>query len=248
MQKPVLVGLGRKCVGLHLIFALGPASAQTPLPNAPASEVVVEGNSAALQNLGRAVQSQEAQSPFLPNKNAPRTQPNLVLPDMGDPGGDALSPVDERRIGERIMREIRADPDYSNDLPIYDFLNQMDRRLLQAAKRLQLGGANALGKVKFLFPNAYSIYFHDTPSKSLFSESRRAFSQALMLRRRCGFKGDIRATGDVLVDQLSQMQRCGFSSAVLRADQNLAKGRELLEHFSGFYQGDVTQPQPLFAR
>ncbi|NBX54091.1 MAG: DUF934 domain-containing protein [Betaproteobacteria bacterium] len=76
----------------------------------------------------------------------------------------------------------------------------------------------------------------------------RAFSQALMLRRRCGFKGEIRATGDVLVDQLSQMQRCGFSSAVLRADQSLAKGQELLAHFSGFYQGDVTQPQPLFAR
>ena len=76
----------------------------------------------------------------------------------------------------------------------------------------------------------------------------RAFSQALMLRRRCGFTGEIRATGDVLVDQLSQMQRCGFSSAVLRADQDLAKGRELLAHFSAFYQGDVTQPQPLFAR
>ena len=76
----------------------------------------------------------------------------------------------------------------------------------------------------------------------------RAFSQALMLRRRCGFAGDIRATGDVLIDQLSQMQRCGFSSAVLRADQDLAKGRQLLAHFSAFYQGDVTQPQPLFAR
>ena len=76
----------------------------------------------------------------------------------------------------------------------------------------------------------------------------RAFSQALMLRRRCGFKGDIRATGDVLIDQLSQMQRCGFSSAVLRADQSLDKGRELLSHFSAFYQGDVAQPQPLFAR
>ena len=76
----------------------------------------------------------------------------------------------------------------------------------------------------------------------------RAFSQALMLRRRCGFTGEIRATGDVLVDQLSQMQRCGFSSAVLRADQDIAKGRDLLKHFSAFYQGDVTQPQPLFAR
>ncbi len=76
----------------------------------------------------------------------------------------------------------------------------------------------------------------------------RAFSQALMLRRRCGFTGDIRATGDVLIDQLSQMQRCGFSSAVLRADQDIAKGQQLLAHFSAFYQGDVTQPQPLFAR
>ena len=76
----------------------------------------------------------------------------------------------------------------------------------------------------------------------------RAFSQALMLRRRCGFQGDIRATGDVLVDQLQQMQRCGFSSALLRADQSLDKGRELLSHISAFYQGDVAQPQPLFAR
>jgi uncharacterized protein (DUF934 family) len=44
------------------------------------------------------------------------------------------------------------------------------------------------------------------------------------------------------------MQRCGFSSAVLRADQDLAKGQALLTHFSAFYQGDVSQPQPLFAR
>lgn len=44
----------------------------------------------------------------------------------------------------------------------------------------------------------------------------RAFSQAYLLRRRLGFKGDIRATGDVLIDQLVQMQRSGFSSAVLK--------------------------------
>jgi murein L,D-transpeptidase YcbB/YkuD len=38
------------------------------------------------------------------------------------------------------------------------------------------GPANSLGLVKFLFPNSYSIYLHDTPSKSLFGESSRAFS------------------------------------------------------------------------
>ena len=43
----------------------------------------------------------------------------------------------------------------------------------------------------------------------------RAFSQAFLLRRRLRFGGTIRATGDVLVDQLQQMQRCGFSEAVL---------------------------------
>ena len=38
------------------------------------------------------------------------------------------------------------------------------------------GTKNALGKVKFLFPNSFNIYFHDTPSKSLFSKDKRAYS------------------------------------------------------------------------
>lgn len=38
------------------------------------------------------------------------------------------------------------------------------------------GANNSLGKVKFLFPNNYSIYMHDTPAKSLFGENKRAFS------------------------------------------------------------------------
>lgn len=38
------------------------------------------------------------------------------------------------------------------------------------------GPWNSLGQVKFLFPNSYSIYLHDTPSKSLFAEDKRAFS------------------------------------------------------------------------
>lgn len=42
--------------------------------------------------------------------------------------------------------------------------------------RQKPGPQNALGKVKFLFPNSFDIYFHDTPSKSLFERSKRAFS------------------------------------------------------------------------
>ena len=75
----------------------------------------------------------------------------------------------------------------------------------------------------------------------------RAFSQAFLLRRRRGFAGDIRATGDVLIDQLVQMQRTGFSSAVLREGVDPADAQRQFEMFPGFYQGDAVNPQPLFA-
>lgn len=42
--------------------------------------------------------------------------------------------------------------------------------------RQKPGSNNALGRVKFIFPNSYNIYFHDTPAKSLFDEGQRAFS------------------------------------------------------------------------
>lgn len=75
----------------------------------------------------------------------------------------------------------------------------------------------------------------------------RAFSQAFLLHRRLGFTGQIRATGDVLIDQLVQMQRSGFTQAVLRADQNLAHGQALLAHYPAFYQGDAVHAAPHFA-
>ena len=42
--------------------------------------------------------------------------------------------------------------------------------------RQKPGNGNALGQVKFIFPNRYNIYFHDTPAKTLFSQQKRAFS------------------------------------------------------------------------
>ena len=61
----------------------------------------------------------------------------------------------------------------------------------------------------------------------------------------------MRATGDVLVDQLAQMQRSGFDVAVLRADQPLAVAERVLSSNPGFgvgsYQGDAVQVAPHFA-
>ena len=76
----------------------------------------------------------------------------------------------------------------------------------------------------------------------------RAYSQAFLLRRRLGFNGDIRATGDVLIDQLVQMQRSGFSSAVLREGVDASAAQRQFDRYAAFYQGDAVTTAPLFAK
>jgi uncharacterized protein (DUF934 family) len=76
----------------------------------------------------------------------------------------------------------------------------------------------------------------------------RAYTQAFYLRRRSSFTGEIRATGDVLIDQLVQMERQGFSVAVLRADQNIDFAQKQFDRYRAFYQGDAVTPKPVFSR
>ena len=76
----------------------------------------------------------------------------------------------------------------------------------------------------------------------------RAYSQARLLRQRRQFAGEIRATGDVLIDQLVHMARCGFDVAVLKDGVDAADAQRQFDRFSGFYQGDAVQAQPLFAQ
>ncbi len=76
----------------------------------------------------------------------------------------------------------------------------------------------------------------------------RAYSQAFLLRRRSGFTGEIRATGDVLIDQLVQMERSGFDVAVLREDQHLEFAQAQFDRFKSFYQGDAVTLKPGFSR
>lgn len=73
----------------------------------------------------------------------------------------------------------------------------------------------------------------------------RAYSQALLLRRRLRFAGDIRATGNVLIDQLVAMQRSGFTSAVLLDGKDAGDAQRQFDRFPRYYQGDVSAA-PLF--
>lgn len=76
----------------------------------------------------------------------------------------------------------------------------------------------------------------------------RAYSQAFLLRRRLHFAGELRATGDVLIDQLVQMQRTGFDVAVLREGVDASAAQRQFERYAGFYQGSAVDTQPHFAK
>jgi uncharacterized protein (DUF934 family) len=76
----------------------------------------------------------------------------------------------------------------------------------------------------------------------------RGFSTAALLRRRYGFRGELRAIGDVLIDQLFYMRRVGFSSFALRVDQDPETAVTALRTFTDVYQASVDQPLPYFRR
>ena len=74
----------------------------------------------------------------------------------------------------------------------------------------------------------------------------RGFSTACLLRQRFGYKGPLRASGDILLDQLFYLRRCGFDQFLLGGE---VQGQELAAHFSAFshvYQGAADQQPPLF--
>jgi uncharacterized protein (DUF934 family) len=76
----------------------------------------------------------------------------------------------------------------------------------------------------------------------------RSYSTAVVLRRHYGYKGDIRAVGDVLRDQLFFMKRCGFTTFELRDSVKLEDAQRAFRDFSGSYASTIEEPQPLFRR
>lgn len=76
----------------------------------------------------------------------------------------------------------------------------------------------------------------------------RAYSQARLLRERHGFRGEIRATGEVFRDAMYAMHRCGVSAFEVRPGQDLADALGAFAEFSFGYQGAADDPTPVFRR
>lgn len=92
-------------------------------------------------------------------------------------------------IRNSIIPHLKKDPGYlgKNHFDLLDQAgNMIDTSTINFSKisasnfpyivRQRPGSWNSLGLVKFIFPNKYSVFMHDTPSKSLFDRSERAFS------------------------------------------------------------------------
>jgi uncharacterized protein (DUF934 family) len=76
----------------------------------------------------------------------------------------------------------------------------------------------------------------------------RGYSIARLLRERYGYKGELRAIGDVLRDQLRFYERCGFDAYALRADKDINDALKAFTEFTVQYQGAFDEPSPLFRR
>jgi uncharacterized protein (DUF934 family) len=76
----------------------------------------------------------------------------------------------------------------------------------------------------------------------------RGYSIAYNLRMRLGYKGELRAIGDVLRDQLFSMQRCGFDAFATRQDRSIHDALKGLTVFSEVYQASVDNQVPLYRR
>ncbi|WP_238524811.1 L,D-transpeptidase family protein [Halanaerobium hydrogeniformans] len=94
---------------------------------------------------------------------------------------------------EDILPSVKNDIDYldENNYKIFAYNNNNTLRKIDASEiewenidednfnflvRQEPGDENALGRVKFMFPNRFNVYLHDTPSKYLFDETERGFS------------------------------------------------------------------------
>ncbi|WP_396022858.1 beta-barrel assembly-enhancing protease [Cupriavidus pinatubonensis] len=141
----------RALVAVIALTMVTPAWPQGTAPAAPsgttakATTVPVETSDQVYDNLSRSVRAGQKSEFGLRTNNAVVDAGGVQLPDMGDPSTAALSPDMEKRLGDRIIRDIRRDPQYVPDPLLSDYLNALGYRLVQAARRQNISGSTGAG-------------------------------------------------------------------------------------------------------
>ncbi|TMS56892.1 M48 family metallopeptidase [Imbroritus primus] len=118
----------------------------------PMSEDAARAADRVQGNLERSVRAGQVSEFGL--RNSTVIEPGNQLPDLGDPSTASLSPDMERRLGDRIMRQIRRDPAYMSDPLLADYLNEIGYRLIEAARKQHVAGSGGGGS----FASGFEIF------------------------------------------------------------------------------------------
>jgi L,D-transpeptidase YcbB len=136
-------------------------------------------------------------------------------------------------VTKEIMPEIEKDAHY---LEKNDMEDQGDKDGDGINDIRQLPGEkNALGKVKFLFPNSFDIYLHDTPAKSLFSKDKRAFSHG------CIRLADAKKMAEYLLRNDPDWDAAKIDEAMNTKEQKIVKLKNKAEVFITYYTAWVDE-------
>ena len=106
---------------------------------------------------------------------------------------------------KEILPKADRDPSY---------LNRQNMEVVNGRLRQRPGPTNSLGLLKFIFPNPFHVYLHDTPSKSLFRRTRRDFSHG------CIRVADAPALAEFVLDHQPGWNRQRIEDAMKRGADN----------------------------
>ncbi|HEU5052279.1 MAG TPA: L,D-transpeptidase family protein [Hanamia sp.] len=134
-------------------------------------------------------------------------------------------------VKKEILPGMQKDPDYleKNNMEIYGGTDSMPEI------RQKPGPENSLGKVKFLFPNVFNIYLHDTPAKWLFNKDQRAYSHG------CIRLGNAEKMADYLLKDDSKWTPEKIQEAMNSGDQQFVTLKDPVPVFITYYTAWVDE-------
>ena len=134
-------------------------------------------------------------------------------------------------VRSEILPAMQNDPDYlaRNNMEIVS-----ENGDLPTIRQLP-GPGNSLGKVKFLFPNSFNIYFHDTPAKSLFNREKRAYSHG------CIRLAEPEKMANYLLRNNSEWTASRISQAMNSGEEKYVKLKDPVPVFISYYTAWVDE-------
>lgn len=141
--------------------------------------------------------------------------------------------VPPKIVTNEILPAIEKDKNYLKKNDMED-LGDKDGDGITDIRQLP-GDKNSLGKVKFLFPNSFDIYLHDTPAKSLFNQQKRAFSHG------CIRLADAKKMAEYLLRNDSNWDEEKIDEAMNGSAQKFVKLKNTAEVFITYYTAWVDE-------